>query len=225
MLIVRVLFVSTPVSPIGAGGGGGVETTLRQLAPALRERGHQVGVIAPEGSRLADGIALYEISGRPPGSAATADRDQTATVHTQGVLERMWEQARRLDHQYDVIIASTYDWLSYYLSSFFAIPVLHWVHLPSLMDAVDAEICQQYSLMPDRFAFCSHIQAASFQFVEGSCARIIPGAVDLDRFSFWEHPEPYLVWAARISPEKGLEDAIRASLRHARDCLRSWRAR
>jgi UDP-glucose:tetrahydrobiopterin glucosyltransferase len=211
LLGMRVLLVSTPISPIGDGAGGGVETIVRQLAPALRERGHGVTVIAPAGSRLPDDIPLHPVSGSPPYNAATGPRDAGIAVQSDGLLERMWDEARRLAPAHDVIISLTYDWLSFYLTPFLPIPVLHWMTLASSLDVIDTAIREQYSRLPDSFAFCSRTQASTFSFVDGRRARIIPCAVDTNCFPFTAQPEPVLVWAARISPEKGLEDAVRVA--------------
>jgi UDP-glucose:tetrahydrobiopterin glucosyltransferase len=207
----RLLFVSTPVAPIGSGDGGGVETTVMQLAPALRRRGHETAVIAPAGSRLPDGVALHPVSGDPPPSAVAAPRDATVVVQPAGVLERMWDVARQLAPRFDAILAFSYDWLSYYLTPFLPVPVLHLVTLPSCIGTVDRAMRDQYLREPTRFAFVSRTQAASFGFVDLKRAQIIPGAVDTDQFRFRDDAEPLLVWAARISPEKGLEDAIRVA--------------
>lgn len=204
----RIILVSTPISPIGDGGGGGVETVVRQLAPALRERGHAVTVIAPAGSQLPGDIALLPVSGSPSYNAATGPRDAAVAVQSDGVLERMWDEARRLAPLHDAIISLTYDWLSFYLTPFLPIPVLHWMTLASSLDVIDTAISEQYSRLPEAFAFCSRTQASTFLFVDGRRARIIPCAVDTDCFPFTAQAEPMLVWAARISPEKGLEDAV-----------------
>jgi UDP-glucose:tetrahydrobiopterin glucosyltransferase len=207
----RLLFVSTPVSSIGAGDGGGVETTLKQLAPALHARGHEVATIAPRGSRLPECVTLNTVSGDLPPSALTVARNATVFVQPTGVLERMWERARQLAPEYDAIIAFSYDWLSYYLTPFLPAPVLHLVTLPSSVEAVDAAMRETYTRYPDGFAFVSRTQAASFSFVDAEKTRIIPGAVDTDEFRFRAQAEAMLVWAARISSEKGLEDAIRGA--------------
>jgi UDP-glucose:tetrahydrobiopterin glucosyltransferase len=207
----RLLFVSTPVSPIGAGDGGGVETTLKQLVPELCARGHEVAAIAPKGSRLPACVAVHVVSGDPPPSATALAPDTTVFVKPTGVLERMWERTRQLAPEYDAIIAFSYDWLSYYLTPFLPVPVLHLVTLPSSVEAVDLAIRERYVRYPDRFAFVSRTQAASFSFVDAEKGRIIPGAVDTDEFRFGAEAEAMLVWAARISPEKGLEDATRAA--------------
>lgn len=188
-----------------------METTLKQLAPALRARGHEVAVIAPEGSRLPGCVALHTVSGDPPPSAIGVARDAAVLAQPNGVLEGMWERARELAPRYDTIIAFSYDWLSYYLTPFLPVPVLHLVTLPSCIEAVDAAMRDQYVRYPDWFAFVSRTQAASFSFVDQERTRIIPGAVDTTEFRFRAAAEPMLVWAARISPEKGLEDAICAA--------------
>jgi UDP-glucose:tetrahydrobiopterin glucosyltransferase len=206
----RILFISTPVAPIGSGGGGGVETTLRQITSALASSGHDVAVIAPAGSRLDADIRIYPISGSPPPSVTVANRE-SRTMVGHGVLERMWDQARAIQDQYDAIIAMTYDWLSYYLTPFFPIPVLHWVTVPSLVDVVDQAISIGYAERPDRFVFYSRAQAATFSFVDAGSVRIIPGAVDIKQFQFHADPGTVLAWAARISPEKGLEDAVKVA--------------
>jgi UDP-glucose:tetrahydrobiopterin glucosyltransferase len=211
MLLMRVLLVSTPISPIGGGAGGGVETVVRQLAPTLRERGHGVTVIAPAGSQLPGEVPLHAVAGSPPSNAATGPRDAAIAVQSDGVLERMWDQARHLAPLHDVILSLTYDWLSFYLTPFLPVPVLHWMTLASSLDNIDRAIREQYSRRPDWFAFCSRTQASTFAFVDARRARIIPCAVDTDCFPFAARAERELVWAARISPEKGLEDGVRVA--------------
>jgi UDP-glucose:tetrahydrobiopterin glucosyltransferase len=204
----RIAFISTPVSPLGSGDGGGVETTLRQLTAALAARGHDVSVIAPAGSVLGADIRIYPVSGSHPRSATVAERESQVVATSNGVLERMWEQAMGVQQRCDVIIAMTYDWLSYYLTTFFPIPVLHWVTLPSSIAAVDTALAACYANHPDWFVFYSRPQAATFPFVNATSAHIIPGAVDTECFQFRRDPEAVLAWVARISPEKGLEDAV-----------------
>jgi UDP-glucose:tetrahydrobiopterin glucosyltransferase len=132
---------------------------------------------------------------------------------THGVLEKMWEKAQELSDQYDVIIALSHDWLSYYLTPFFTIPVLHWVTVSSLVDAVSEIVRTRYSAAPDRFAFCSRAQVSTFGLADPEGARLIPGAVDTEIFRFRSNPDRALCWSGRISPEKGLEDALRVAKR------------
>ena len=48
----HLVLVSTPIGALGSGRGGGVELTLASLVRGLLGRGHQLTLVAPEGSRL-----------------------------------------------------------------------------------------------------------------------------------------------------------------------------
>jgi UDP-glucose:tetrahydrobiopterin glucosyltransferase len=210
----KILIVSTPAGPIGSGLGGGLETTLLLLTRELDRRGHTVATLAPEGSVGLAGVTI-QVPGRWAASVTRMDRPHVQTVSADGYLERSWEQAARLEDRYDAILNCSYDWISFYAAGLFRTPVLHWISVSSLVDSIDCMIAMRYAQQPAHFAFYSHAQADSFSFIRPGSARIIPGAVDLDRFPFVPEPElrlsPRLAWCARISPEKGLEDAIAAA--------------
>jgi UDP-glucose:tetrahydrobiopterin glucosyltransferase len=228
----RILIVSTPAGPIGSGIGGGLETTLILLTRELDRRGVTVATLAPQGSVGLSGPVI-EVAGTCAVSVTQVDRAHVQPVSAEGFLERSWEQAAAIQDHYDSILNCSYDWISFYAAAFFRIPVLHWISVASLVDSVDRMMEIRYRQNPASFAFYSRAQAASFPFVDVgqvanlrrvdkppgrpwsnpltshvASARIIPGAVDLDQFPFAESPQARLSWCARISPEKGLEDAI-----------------
>jgi UDP-glucose:tetrahydrobiopterin glucosyltransferase len=206
----RILFVAPPIAPIGDGIGGGVETSLLQLTRELSGRGHRVGAVAVSGSR---GLAgdVFQIVGLCPVSVTRQKRDHVESVSAGGALERMWEAVSSLQAEYDVVLNTGYDWLSFYLSSFLQVPVLHWISVFPLIDSVDRMIAVRYARHSGWFAFYSRTQAAAFPFVDAQSAHVLYGAVDGDVFKFVPVPERRLCWSARISPEKGLEDALAAS--------------
>ncbi|HEY4364518.1 MAG TPA: glycosyltransferase [Bryobacteraceae bacterium] len=206
----RILFVAPPIAPIGDGIGGGVETSLLQLTRGLASRGHRVGTIAVAGSR---GLAgeLYEFSGRRPLSVTHRSPDHVDSVDYGGTLERMWDRVASLQAEFDVVLNTGYDWLSFYLTPFLRLPVLHWISLCPMLESVDRMIEIRYRQCPSRFAFYSHTQAAAFPFVHADTAKVLYGGVDTSVFEFVPQPERRLCWSARISPEKGLEDALEVS--------------
>lgn len=62
----NILVVHTPVGAIGSGRGGGVERTLVSLVAGLQQRGHQLTVLAAQGSvlpPLCRGAELWLASG------------------------------------------------------------------------------------------------------------------------------------------------------------------
>ncbi len=158
----RILFVSTPVSPIGAGAGGGVETTLRHLAPCLAERGHTVAIVAPAVSVTPEGSRVFQVDGASPPDVTTAARDAFPMTSGYGVLERMWDCARLVQDDFDVIVGMTYDWLSYFLTPYFRTPVLHWITISSAVDAVDRMIFERFE---DRHALPGILHADPGRYV------------------------------------------------------------
>jgi UDP-glucose:tetrahydrobiopterin glucosyltransferase len=199
------------VGSIGSGDAGGVETHLLQLAPLLVERGNQVGIVAPAGSVAPPGVTVYQVAGEASPSATRAERSARTAVRTGGVLENMWDRALRLQRDYDVIVGVSYDWLAFYLTTFFSTPVGHWITICSAIDEVDEMIRQRWREDGLQLALYTGTQARTFPFLQNERVHLLYGAVDTDVFTYNPEPQNRLCWAARISPEKGLEDAIAAA--------------
>jgi UDP-glucose:tetrahydrobiopterin glucosyltransferase len=203
----RILLVSTPVAPLGTGFGGGVELSLKNLAQSLLLKGHSVTVLAPEGSVLPN-TELLTVPGKLQVSMQFLDRKEAISLADNSVLANLWERARELQNDYDLILNFAYDWLPFYLTPFFQTPVAHLVSMCSLTNIMDEVIHQTAQSSPQFLAFHSQIQAESFGFAKARC---IGNALDLDLYNFCAHPQNYLAWVGRISPEKGIEDAIAVS--------------
>ncbi|HLY18115.1 MAG TPA: glycosyltransferase [Bryobacteraceae bacterium] len=205
----RILFVAPPVGPIGSGEAGGVETHLLHLAPILVARGHHIGILAPAGSRVpAPGVVVHQVDGQPSPSATRAARTAAAVVHTNGVLENLWDRALRLQRDYDVVVGVNYDWLAFYLTPFFATTVGHWITICSAIDEVDRIIERRWGEGRLHLAMYTGAQVGTFPFLERRRVHLLYGAVDAAVFRYGAEPRDRLCWAGRISPEKGLEDAI-----------------
>jgi len=107
----------------------------------------------------------------------------------------------------------TYDWLSYFLTPYFQTPVIHWITVSSTIDVVDRVIAARFAEHPERLAFYSVSQARTFSFLANTQPIVLQGAVDTVQFAYSANPEMRLSWAARISREKGLEDALEVATR------------
>lgn len=204
----RILFASTPVGPLGSGLGGGVELTLINLGQALQQRGHTLKVLAPTGSVLGT-VPVIEVEGALQPTAHTQSRDTPVVQPPNSVLENLWNQARQLQSEYDLILNLAYDWLPFYLTPFFQTPVAHFVTMGSLSDAMDCAIDQVTQQFPNRIGVYTRTQAETFPFADA--CRILGSAIDLSQYHYCEHPGEWLAWMGRISPEKGLEDAVAAA--------------
>ncbi|MEB3292198.1 MAG: glycosyltransferase family 4 protein [Synechococcales bacterium] len=213
----KLLFVSTPVGPLGSGLGGGVELTLKNLAIALQQRGHSITVVAPVGSTLLDfprvdcnqgSVSLVEILGELQETAQSQGRTATIGLPGNSVLGNFWQYAYQVQESYDGILNFAYDWLPFYLTSFFQTPIAHLVSMGSLSDAMDSVIQQVAQSHPGSIAVHSLAQAATFEF--GLQCACLENGFDLSQYEFQAEPQNYLAWVGRIAPEKGLEDAVSA---------------
>ncbi len=125
------------------------------------------------------------------------------------VLANMWEYARQVQTEYDLIINFAYDWLPFYLTPFFRTPIAHLVSMGSLSDTMDRIIGQIVVQFPGTIGVHTEIQAATFPFA--SQCKYLSSGVDLSLYQFCAQPENQLAWLGRIAPEKGLEDAVAAA--------------
>jgi UDP-glucose:tetrahydrobiopterin glucosyltransferase len=207
----RLLFLSTPVAPLGSGLGGGVELTLYTLAKEMTRRGHRVQIVAPQGSHLPEAgdptpMAIAQISGKLQTSAQTQHYTDPIILPPESVLGNMWDYARQVQDDFDLLVNFAYDWLPLYLTPFFQRPVAHLISMGSLSAAMDAAIQQVARTRPGTLAAHSHAQAQTFP--DASAFRILGNGLDLSRYEFCAEPENRLGWVGRLAPEKGLEDAI-----------------
>jgi len=204
----RILFIPSPVGPLGSGQGGGVETNIINIAPYLAQQGHKIGVIAAKGSQALAGVTIYEVEGALPPYALHTKRNALPVVQADGLLEHLWEKAAAIQQEYDLIVGINYDWIAYFLTPFFTTPVVHIISISSLIDSVDQIIAKRYKENPKRFAVNTKIQAETYAFMNAETITKLYGGVNLSTFQFSKHAEHQLCWVGRISPEKNIQDAL-----------------
>ncbi|WP_103669952.1 glycosyltransferase family 4 protein [Pseudanabaena sp. BC1403] len=205
----RLLFLSTPVGALGSGIGGGVELTLQNAAKALMAKGHEIEIVAPEGS-VTNVTKLTQIAGNMQTSAQTQVGADMVVIPQNSVLENMWSYARESQNKFDLLFNFAYDWLPLYLTPFFNRPIAHWISMSSLSPVMDAMVSKTSQLCPDAIAV--NTRACADTFSHGDRLMIMGKGIDVTKYSFIAKPEnPSLAWVGRISPEKGLEDAASAA--------------
>ncbi|NJL48232.1 MAG: glycosyltransferase family 4 protein [Leptolyngbyaceae cyanobacterium SM2_5_2] len=204
----RFMLASTPVGPLGSGLGGGVELTLLNLAQELLQRGHEVTVLAPQGSVLGP-IPIVEMAGQLQLTAHTQGRNTPVMLPPDSVLANLWHYAYQHQHEVDLLVNLAYDWLPFYLTPFFQTPLAHFVTMGSLTDSMDQAVRQVAHQFPGRLGAYTRTQAETFGVADAF--EILSSAIDLDLYDFCASPGPALAWLGRISPEKGLEDALAAA--------------
>lgn len=209
----KLLFVSTSVGPLGTGLGGGVELSLYNIAQEMLRRGHTLQILSPSGAKM-ESMPIVEIPGDLQIIAQSQERNAPVTMPGNSVLANMWEYARQMQADYDLIVNFAYDWLPFYLTPFFTRPIAHFVSMGSLYEAMDRIVAQVAEQFPATIAFYTPSQAATFPFVGAhSCAplRCLGSGIDLSLYEFCSQPQQKLAWLGRIAREKGLEDAVGAA--------------
>ncbi|HIK08191.1 MAG TPA: glycosyltransferase family 4 protein [Trichormus sp. M33_DOE_039] len=206
--LLNLLMLSTPVGAIGSGIGGGVELTLINVAQEMIQRGHNVKIVAPQGSKVKN-VPVIEIPGEVQTPAQTQTRDQLIVLPKNSVLGNMWDYARQVQTDYDLIFNIAYDWLPLYLTPFFNIPIAHLISMGSLTDAMDSIIEQVATNFPGTIGVYTSTQAQTFTFAD-QC-RCLGSGIDLSLYQFCAEPGESLAWLGRIAPEKALEDAVAAA--------------
>jgi UDP-glucose:tetrahydrobiopterin glucosyltransferase len=205
----KLLFVSTPVGGLGTGLGGGVELSLYNIATYMMRSGHTIQIVAPNGSQWKE-LPLVEIPGNLQIIAQSQQRNAPVTFPENSLLANMWEYAKQVQSEYDLIINFAYDWLPFYLTPFFNIPIAHFVSMGSLSNALDQIITQIAQNFPHTIGFYTPSQAATFPNLTPPQYYLSSG-IDLTLYQFCDTPKQQLAWLGRISREKGLEDAIATS--------------
>jgi UDP-glucose:tetrahydrobiopterin glucosyltransferase len=206
----KLLLMSTSVGPLGSGLGGGVELTLRNLAIEMRQRGHQIQVVAPATSELMD-FSIAQIPGQLQVTAQTQAITDPISMPADPVLANMWDYARQVQGDYDVIFNIAYDWLPFYLTPWFQTPIAHFISMGSLNQALDLEMGRVARRFPGSIGVCSKTQAETFDFAE-HCLVLGGAGLDLSLYQYNDQPENCLAFLGRISPEKGIEDAVAAAV-------------
>ena len=206
----NLLLLSTPVGALGSGLGGGVELTLQNLARSLSQRSHTVKIVAPAGSVCGD-FPVVQIPGTLQALAQTVGRDAPVVLPPDSVLANMWSRARQVQAEFDLLLNFAYDWLPFYLTPFFQTPIAHLVSMGSVSEAMDAAIGQVAGQFPGTIGVHSRAQAETFSFVDR--CRSLGNGFDLSQYQFNSLPQRQLGWVGRVSPEKGLEDAVVAAER------------
>ncbi len=206
--MLKLLLLSTPVGPLGSGLGGGVELTLQNIAQEMVRREHKIQVVAPAESMLA-GIPVQGIGGNLQIAAQTQGRDVPICMPENSVLANMWDYARTVQSDWDLIVNFAFDWLPFYLTPFFERRIAHFISMGSMTEALDRIMEQVAVQFPGRIGVYTKSQAETFPFAQ-SC-RILGSGVDLSVYQFCGEPENTLAWLGRIAPEKALEDAVAAA--------------
>ena len=209
----KVAIMAPLVSAIREPQGGGSQAFVSDLARGLAGRGHEVHVYAATGSQI-PGVTVIDTGVDPESLVATlyraagpADRDPAAAV---SAFARAYCAVR--ENRYDLIHNHAFDTPAIGFAAGLDTPVVHTLHLPP--DPAIASALRQAALrrsarggQPPAVACVSASQAGLWRAVARVDA-ILPPYVPTRSVPWSDAAGDGVVFAGRLSPEKGAAEAI-----------------
>jgi glycosyltransferase involved in cell wall biosynthesis len=204
--------VAPLVTTIAEPQRGGSQALLADLAVGLTGHGHAVDVYAATGSVIPDahvvdtGIDAASLSG----ALIRHDRPRRSV----GALVEAYEHVFRMVErgEYDVVHSHGFDPPALRRARAGQAPIVHTIHLPPEPEAAAALREAQQASDPAIVVGVSASQARDWSSLV-SFDRVIPNGVPVDRIPWSDQLGRALVFAGRLSPEKGAAVAIDIALR------------
>ncbi len=180
-----------PTDPYSTGGTG---VLVGNLAEGLIKRGHQVTLFATGNSRTS--ARLISITPKPYSSAHPYS-ELTEYHH----LSRAFQMADQFD-----IMDCHVEHKGLLFSSLVSTPVVHTIEYGEFFTQ-ELQLLKRYK--HQNFIAISHAIAKEFKFL--NFQGIVHNGLDLSRFPYNSKPQKYLLFLARLSPQKGPDLAIKTA--------------
>jgi len=197
---VRIALVAPVEETVPPRTYGGIETVVHLLDSALAERGHEVVLLASGGSESHG--RLLPLTDAPI-TAEGRDLDPQDIVHKKESAARM---AAQLLPDLGVDVVLNHSWRLIDHLDLLACPVLTTVHYPLDRDPYRSMFVARSQATYVSISWSQQRALDSLQF-----AGNVYNGIDLNALPFSARSEGYLAFLGRVSPDKGLDLAIRAA--------------
>ncbi|MDT7732768.1 MAG: hypothetical protein QOK45_3041, partial [Mycobacterium sp.] len=207
----RIGLLAPLVAPLREPQMGGAQALVCDLAAALAARGHEVEVIAAAGSSV-PGVAVVDSgvdAAELEGCAYRCDGGSQDSARSDAAHRRALAVA--LGRGYAVLHNHAFDIAAVRRAGDAGAAVVHTLHLPPDPGMAAALDRVQRSPRPPAVACVSAFQARAW----GSFCRVdavLANGVPVEAIGWAARPGDTAVFAGRLSPEKGVDDAVRIAL-------------
>jgi glycosyltransferase involved in cell wall biosynthesis len=204
----RIALIAPLVTAIREPQRGGSQSIVADLAAGLTSRGHLVHVYAASGSAIPDATVIDTgvDSGSLAGLLYRADRPSSADLAVgEAAFARVYRAVTQVP--YDLVHNHAFDPPAVRSAAALPLPALHTLHLPPdpMMAAVIHDALE--SEHPPMVATVSASQTAAWRAWIPVDA-VLPNGVPIDRIPWSADGDQRVLFAGRLSPEKGAGDAI-----------------
>jgi glycosyltransferase involved in cell wall biosynthesis len=207
----RIALVAPLVTTISEPQQGGSQALLADLALGLTQHGHDVDVYAATGSEI-PGVHMVE-TGIESASLSAALIRPGQPRRPVGALDEAYDHVFRTIErgEYDVAHSHGFDPPALRRARAGHTPIIHTIHLPPEREAAAALREAQQAVEPGIVVGVSDSQARAWSsFVRFD--RVIRNGVPVDRIPWSYEPGRGLLFAGRLSAEKGAAAAIEIAL-------------
>jgi glycosyltransferase involved in cell wall biosynthesis len=208
---VKIAIMAPLVTAIREPQQGGSQAFVSDLARGLVGRGHDVHVYAASGSQI-PGVEVIDTGVDPESLAGTlyrafgaAGSSGTGPAAAESAFASAYKSVREI--QYDVIHNHAFDVPAIRHAAALHPPVVHTLHLPPDQAVAAAIRHAAQSGRPPAVAAVSVFQASAWRRIVRVDA-ILPPYVPTRIIPWSRAPGDGALFAGRLSPEKGVEEAI-----------------
>jgi UDP-glucose:tetrahydrobiopterin glucosyltransferase len=198
---VKIAVVASPVTPLRPAQLGGAQAFVCDLAAGLAAGGHDVTLHCAEGSEVA-GVRLVMVPVPRDAAQALVMPGGAAPAPAPGVAAALEAMFDSIPAGIDAISQHAFDAPAFTLGR--GRPVLHTLHLPPIVDSV---VAAARTTPGSRLAAVSIASARTWAAAGVEVGEVLPNGVP-DQPLEAAPVERVALVAGRISPEKGIEDAI-----------------
>ncbi len=199
-------------------GFGGAETFVARLIESLARMNIALEIIGPEGTGI-DGASVHTVAGTP-NPLFSADRpDLPIVIEPDSLCERAWDVVRKRLDAVDFVLSSVVEFQAFALTGLLKRPLLHHLWISSMNAGLDRVIGRTCRANPFAFSLVSHAQARTYGLQQSDPYLVLRPPLRLSDYTFTSRSSDALVWAGRVVPEKGLDDAAAVASKVGRRLL------
>lgn len=219
----KICHIAPLVDAIGAQAPGGAEHMLRVLAEAQSINGHEVSVIAVEGSAFSECIRHCDLEIRKgdltPIRTELAGEEQMARMDKPSIFAKereVFEKVRaflkREGKRFDVIHNHAFDEAALLGLNSLELPLVHTLHLLPILPWINEGLKSFLTNASPRVRYVSvsRVSQKAYREAIDFSPTLIYCGLDLEQHPFHEQAADYFITVARISKEKGITQAMRA---------------
>jgi UDP-glucose:tetrahydrobiopterin glucosyltransferase len=195
----------------------------------VRDLGIDSSLLTPARFDGPESANKFAAKGVPPATPSPAPDGGDAGATDPGFFPsahaflRVFSQLQRELDRFDLVHAHAFDWPAFAYGALIAMqrPMLHTLHLPAVNHSINALLRELHQRgNPTRLITVSRACARTYAPYTPMHA-IIPNGIDTDAIPFGATPDPegFLLFAGRITPEKGVVEAIEIARRAGKRLL------